>query len=148
MPDFIQHTFLGRVFKGDKLLFALFVLYIAGVLYGVRYSREEFPFMLYGMYSLPEAAKPNYVTYQIEIDGKVVPYTDMWDSKKELLTSPLSGYNTLSENLRNNFQQWLLRYASAGHGKSVSVYALTCQYGNDGAPQVIDKTELFTYATE
>ncbi len=148
MPDFLKHTFLYRVFQADKKLFALFSLYILGVLYGVRYSREEFPFMLYGMYSLPETNQQEYVTYRIEVDGRAVPFTTMWDSQKELFTSPLTSYDSLTENYRAQFQPWLLRYASANAGKKLRVYRLTCRYNANGVPQIISQTELFNYAAE
>ena len=148
MPDFLKHTFLYRVFQADKKLFAVFVLYILGVLYGVRYSREDFPFLLYCMSSLPEPKQQEYTTYRIQVDGKTIPFTTMWDSKKELLTSPLSGYDNLTENYRAQFQRWLLRYASANAGKKLSVYQLTCRYNANGAPEIVSQTELFNYAAE
>lgn len=148
MPDFLKHTFLYRVFQADKKLFAVFVLYTLGVLYGVRYSREEFPFLLYGMYSLPERKLQEYTTYRIDVDGRTIPFTAMWDSKKELLTSPLSGYDNLTENYRVRFQQWMLRYVSANTGKKLTVYRLTCRYTTNGMPEVISQTELFNYAAE
>jgi hypothetical protein len=45
-----------------------------GVLYYASRQREEFPFFLYGMYSLNELPQQNYYTYSITIGDQEIKY--------------------------------------------------------------------------
>ena len=49
--EIFKNTFLFKLFRADKILFAVIAFYILAVLYYVSRQREEFPFFLYGMYA-------------------------------------------------------------------------------------------------
>src|SRR3954468_17221891 len=93
-----EETYLVRLYKADEKVFALVALFILGTLYCLincntfLFSKrcEEFPFLLYGMYSLREEPQPTYTTYSLVIDGKEVNYSRLKDSQRELILSPLS----------------------------------------------------------
>src|SRR3954470_5101115 len=116
----LTDTFLGRLYKADKKVFALIVIFIAGTLYCLincntfLFSKrcEEFPFLLYGMYSLREEQQPTYTTYSLFIDGKEVNHSRLKDSQRELILSPLAHLpaNIDSTELLR-FKQWLFRYS-------------------------------------
>lgn len=144
---FLSNSFFYRVFQADKKLFVVFAFYALGVLYFALKQREEFPFLLYGMYSLKEEAKPNYVTYQIAIDGKVLETTKLKDAKAELITSPLAHIAGEIETGKANdadlaaYANWLLKYV--GEGNSVTIYKLSCGYSAKGEPTIITKELLY-----
>src|SRR3954465_11714962 len=92
-----KETYLSRLYKADKKVFALVALFILGTVYCIincntfLFSKrcEEFPFLLYGMYSLREEPQPTYTSYSLVIDGKEVNYSRLKDSQRELILSPL-----------------------------------------------------------
>ena len=143
--SFLSNTFLHRVYCADKKLFGVFALYTLGILYFSLQQREEFPFLLYGMYSLKEEAKPTYTTYQITIDGKVLETTKLKDAKAELVTSPLSHIAASIQDGKTDTSQfalyanWLLKYID--DGKSITIHKLSCSYKGNGEPTVTN-TEL------
>ncbi len=151
---FLENTWLYRIWRTDKILFAVVVLYLAGILWFVRYQREEFPFLLYGMYSLKEEAQPSYTSYMLKIDGKEVYYTKLWDLEKELITAPLlhavslrdKGELTKSE--MNRVNAWLFRYTADMrmiNNNTFEVYQLTCRYNEKGDVEIIHQQLLTEY---
>lgn len=149
---FLENTWLYRMWRTDKILFAVIVFYMAGILWFVRYQREEFPFLLYGMYSLKEEAPPSYTTYLLKMDGREVYYTKLWDLEKELIISPLSravslsDQGELSKQEMNRIYAWLFRYMGdmrmIGNNR-FEVYRLTCGYNEEGKVEIIH-TQLIT----
>lgn len=146
--NFLQKTFLYKVLKADKVLFGFFIFYIAGLLFFALKSREEFPFLLYGMYSLKEPAKPEYTTYEIFLAGQKVDYSRLWDSQRELITANLSAYESLSTDKQQAFKEWLFRYVADMRtidNNTLRVEKLHCAY-TDGKPLVLKRETLFDYA--
>ncbi len=143
---FLKNTFIYKAFHTDKKLFAVFVLYTLGLLYFALKQREEFPFLLFGMYSLKEETKPSYITYQIAVDGKLLETTKLKDAKAELITSPLShiassqNHESDSSNLAI-YASWLLKYV--GDGNSVAIHKLTCSFKSNGEPIVTNKELIY-----
>ena len=145
--NFPGNTFLYRVFQSDKKLFVVFTVYVLGVLYFALRQREEFPFLLYGMYSLKEESKPLYITYQIAIDGKILETTKLKDAKSELITSSLVHIAaSIKTGEANNsdlaeYAKWLLKYV--GEGNFLGIYELTCRYNNNGEPLVVKRELIY-----
>lgn len=160
-----ENTYLFRLFRADKKLFAVIVFFMTGTLYCVFNCHtflftkrcEEFPFLLYGMYSLPVEAQKTYTTYSFVIDGKEVNYSKLKDSQKELITSPLLHAIPLMDSIEankekvNRLKQWLFRYSVDMRGletNGMEVYKLTCAYNKSGLPEVLKKELLYTYALQ
>lgn len=160
--EILKSTYLYRLFTTDKKLFALVSIYIACVLFCifncltflVSKRCEEFPFLLYGMYSLREEPQQTYTTYSFVIDGKEVNYSKLKDSQRELITSPLIHAIPLMDSTDantekvNRFKEWLFRYSVDMRGletNKMDVYQLTCAYNENGNPQVIKKELLYKY---
>lgn len=137
----LQHTYLFRLYNEFKLLFAVVVILILGTTYFALKSREEFPFLLFGMYSLKEESQDEYIAYSIVVDGKELICGNMRDAEVELVETTLS--NTVSLNANPHattaFGNWLKRYTA--EGKAMEIYKLTCLYEQEGKP-VIQKREL------
>ncbi len=136
----MKNTFLFRVYREFKLLFVGAIIFIVGTLWFALKSREEFPFLLFGMYSLKEEAQEEYIAFSIMVDGSEIVYKNMYDAQCELVSTSL--INTLAVNnpLSNKgFTEWLKRYTTGG--KPMEVYKLTCMYLPDGKSQ-IKKREL------
>ena len=154
----MRNTFLYRLYQADKVLFVAALLYICGILYCVRLSREEFPFLLYGMYSLKETPPDTCVTYSIQVDGKQINNAGLWDARRELMTAPVINFahvladsSTINDGGRLEFETWLWNYAinQKKSAKSVlEVYKYTCRYGNAGEPQITRRELLFRYAEQ
>ncbi len=157
MRQWISHSYLAKLYADFRSLFVLVILLIAGTVFQALKSREEFPFLLYGMYSLPENPKSDYVAYSIVLEGKEVVYASLWDAQRELIQSPLSHWvplldsPSLSAINAENYKAWLLRYASdmrMTEENKMEVYQLTCAYNAAGLPTVKDRKLLFTYLAD
>jgi hypothetical protein len=156
----LNNTYLGRLYRADKKVFALVSFFIVGTIYCLfncstfLFSNrcEEFPFLLYGMYSLREEPQETYTAYSLVIDGKEVNYSKLKDSQRELILSPLSHLSTsIDSNEFRQFKEWLFRYSVDMRGletNKMDVYKLTCAYKQDGTPQVLKKELFYTYAIE
>lgn len=139
--ELLKNTFLYRLFKEFKLLFAVVVAWAIGTLYFALKSHEEFPFLLFGMYSLKEPSQTEYLAYSLVVDGKELVYQTMPDAQKELVATTVGNVAGGKQGLMNNtaFINWIKKYAA--NGKPIQVYRLSCEYTTGGAP-VIKKREL------
>lgn len=137
----IRNTFLFKVYHKFKLLFVLVVVWAIGTLWFALKSREEFPFLLFGMYSLKEPAKEEYTTYSIVVDEKEIVYSEMNDAQHELVATSLSNTASSGKNplATAGFTNWIKRYTA--DNKPMEIYKLTCLYAQDGKP-LIRKREL------
>ena len=155
--ELLKNTFLFRLFDKDKLLFGVIVVYMFGVLYHIRYQREEFPFFLYGMYSLKEPPKETYNTYSIQVDGQEIKYGKLRDAQRELITStlenavPLLVEHKLSATDESNFKTWLMKYCldmrMAGDSK-MDIFKLSCNYDSVGQVRVLKKELVYSYVAK
>jgi hypothetical protein len=136
-----KNSFLFRLYVEFKLLFVVMMIWIVGTLWFAMKSREEFPFLLFGMYSLQEEPKEEYITYSIVVNGKEMIYQNLPDAKQELIESSLSHAVTLKTNplANSGFINWLKAYTA--DGEPVEIYKLTCLYSEEGKPE-IKKREL------
>ena len=137
--------YLTEVFK-DKWLRAIFLIYAAGMIYFPLHSKEEFPFLLYGMYSLKEKGQEEYMSYSLVADGKPITGAAQKDAAHELTTSfcdralPLAHEGNISEHDLIRMREWLMRYLQA---KQLNVYAQRCVYNKEGKPQIVQRELLF-----
>lgn len=154
----IQNTYLAKLYRADKGLFAVVLVLILGTLYGVRYSREEFPFLLYGMYSLKEEPQQSYTTYRFVVDSMELPYTDFLDPKKELIAEPLKSgaiqyqEGKFTESKMVELTDWLYRlyytpWESDKHYRQ-EIYKLNCVYNSTGRPYVVKKELVYSHARD
>lgn len=152
--NFLKQTYLGRVLKENRALFILMCAYVLGILYYASRQREEFPFLLYGMYSLKEEAQPEYITYSISIGGKEINYDALPDAKKELITVPLANAIAAQQRLELDvsalakLQAWLYDYTGGKNkGGKMIITKLTCKYGEDGRPVIVNKEPIAIYGS-
>ena len=153
--NFLKNTFLFRLFRQDKLLFAFISVYILGICYYALRQREEFPFLLYGMYSLKEKPQDSYTTYSIKIDDTEIKYAKLRDSQRELITTTLDNAASLIEQDKlsaadeNNFKKWLMNYCldmRMPSDSKMDVFKLSCNYDSLGQIKVLKKELVYTYA--
>ncbi len=146
----LQNTYLFQLYQHFRWLFWVVMLLIIGTAWFALHSREGFPFIMYGMYSLKETAQQEYSTYSIIIHGQELIYADYPDASREIITSTIQHYNSEKpEGLgERDFYSWLLFYIEdivTPDGVSMKVYKNNCVYQADGAPQVISNQLLFNY---
>lgn len=155
--DFLHNTWLYRMWQTDRKLLAMVALYIGGTIWFALRQHEEFPFLLYGMYSLKEEPKETYTTYAIRIDGKEVRYTATWDLEKEMITAPLLHAVSDFENgklTKEQMQQlygWLFRYIADMRmieDNTLKIDKLTCTYNADGSVQIVKREAIADYAAD
>ena len=153
----LKNTFLYRLFKADKLLFGFISLYIFGVMYYALRQREEFPFFLYGMYSLKELPQQTYTAYAIEMDSQQIRYSKLRDAQRELINStltqvvPMIDSGRIKEQDLALYKSWLMNYTAdmrlLGDNK-MHVYKLTCNYVGHGHVNILRKEPVYTYGEE
>ena len=155
--EFLKNTFLFRLFDKDKLLFAVISIYMAGVLYHALRQREEFPFFLYGMYSLKEKPKDAYVTYSVKVDDTEIKFAKLRDAQRELITTtldnavPLLEEGKLSKENENRFKSWLMNYCLDMRMPSDSrmdVFKLSCNYDSAGQVKILKKELVYSYVAK
>ena len=138
--EILRNTFLFKVYREFKLLFVVVIVFMVGTLWFALKSREEFPFLLFGMYSLKEEAQEEYIAYSIVVDDNEIVYKNMNDAQRELVSTALSNTVAIKNPLSNTgFANWLKRYTA--DNKPMEIYKLTCLYLLNGKPQ-IKKREL------
>lgn len=153
----LSETFLYRLFKADKLLFAIGVIFILSTCYCAIRRTEQFPFLLYGMYSVKVPPEPAYYAYSITIGGQEIKYAKLRDAQRELISTTLE--NTLelidsgkiSKEDEIKFKNWLMDYCIDRRmtGENMmDIYRLTCTYDNQGRIKVTDKKLVYSYAVE
>ena len=142
----LKNIFLFRLYQTDKALFVFLFLYMAGLAYGWRLDREQFPFLLYGMYSLKEKPKDSYNTYTIEINNNEIKSYDLLNPKKETVFTTTSHFSELIESEANttnkqSFYKWLLRYTDKKDSthNSIKIYRIECQYYISGKAAIKDR---------
>lgn len=135
---FIQHTYLFRLYMELKLLFVSVCIFILATSWFALHSREEFPFLLYGMYSLKEEATETFTTYSILVDGKELKYADMHDTREELISSLIRELDSPATETK---EEWLCNKISSS-AKQIQIYKLTCIYSVDGLPHVLQKNDV------
>jgi hypothetical protein len=154
--EFLKNTFLFRLYKGDKTLFAIVALFLCGTLFYTFSGREQFPFLLYNANALKEYPKETYTSYSIVIDGKEVNYTRLKDSQRKLMlssireTKELMKQSKLTKEQKTYFEKWLFTYSVDMRGvetNKMEVYELNCTYKDNGLPEITNKELLFSYAT-
>lgn len=152
-----ENSFLKKLYRTDKVLFAALCLYVLGVLYYAAHQREEFPFLLYGMYSLREEPRQTYFAYSIEIAGQEIKYVKLRNTQRELINStldhamPLIENHQMSDDDKLKLEKWLMAYCGdvrlTGQNK-MDIYKLTCNYTDKGKVQVLKKDLVLSYATD
>ncbi len=156
MRNFLENTYLGRVFKADKVLFAVIMPLVLLTLFNAVRRSEQFPGLLYGMYSQKESALPDYTTYELYIAGQRVDYLKLWDINKELINTPLSEMaeaheqGKISNEQWVKFQQWLFSYCADMRfvtDNTLKIYKVTVAYLPDGKLKTIKRELIADYAT-
>ncbi|MBL0308719.1 MAG: hypothetical protein IPP77_03265 [Bacteroidetes bacterium] len=150
----IRTSFPYRLYQTDKLLFAVVGIYVLGLAYGWRLDREEFPFLLYGMYSLKEESKATYSTYSIEFNGKELDQNSLLNPKKELLMTTTAHVVPLMDSVlkgedKESFARWLLRCGAIGnkmHHDEVNIYKMKALYDESGRINLVHHEAIFSYA--
>jgi hypothetical protein len=153
----LEKLFLYKLLKADKALFAFVCLYMLGILYYSLRQREEFPFLLYGMYSLKETPQPTYTTYSIQLEGQEIKYAKLRDPQREMISStvinavPMMESGKMGNDDELKLKKWLMEYCGdvrlMGENK-MDVYRLTCSYDQDGKAQILKKDLIYSYGTE
>ena len=99
----LENAFLFRLYREFKLLFGIAVVFLFGTLWFALKSHEEFPFLLFGMYSLKEETQEEYLAYSIVVDGEEIVYRNMNDAQHELIATSLSNTVAVNNPLSNIF---------------------------------------------
>ena len=150
----VKETWLMKIWIVDRRLFVVILLYLVGLIVCAFKQREEFPFLLYGMYSLKEEPKETYTTFAIKVDGREVQTTNLWDLQSEMITSPL--FHAISDNENGNLSNermqqlyvWLFRYIADMRfveDNTIVIEKLTCLYNSDGTVWVMSREPLTSY---
>lgn len=105
--ELFKHTFLYKCYREFKLLFVIVVIWAVGTVWFALHSREEFPFLLFGMYSLKEETRQEYETYSLIVDGKELLYADYRDARREMLQSTISNVNANTPLTNEPFLHWI-----------------------------------------
>lgn len=134
-----SQTYLYKLFKNFKWLFVVVVVWAIGTLWFALKSREEFPFLLFGMYSLKEEPQTEYITYTLLVNGNEVRFNQIPDAKRELVF----GWLMHLENAPADSSYLLSLSNYVAKKGRVEVYKLYCSYSAKGEPAVIQRQLIY-----
>ena len=138
-----QHTFLHKAYREFKLLFAMVAVWAVGTLWYALHSHEEFPFMLFGMYSLKQEAKPEYTQYAlITADGKEFIYANLKDPQRELLQHGMVQVVT-DTNAAPAFSKWVRQHITGG--QTFTIVQRNYTYNAIGHPVNTSTQQVYPY---
>lgn len=92
-----QRTFLYKVWQRDKVLSALFMLFIGGQLFFTYKGVENTPFFHFGMYSAPHHAHASYSVYRIEVGPAAVRSGSFYEQQREVVYNTIATYDGLQQ---------------------------------------------------
>lgn len=148
-----RKLYLYQVFIHSKFLFAVFLLALVGTIIAAYRTQEQFPILLYGMYSLKEYPQSSYTTYRIEISGQPIVLSSLPDAQHELIQTTLGHAidlkksNLISETEWKKFLKWLFTYSADMRvidENKLAIYEVTCHYVN-GIPVVDSEKQIYHY---
>ena len=138
-------------------MFAVIAVYILGILYYAARQREEFPFLLYGMYSLKEKPQDAYIAYAVKVDDTEIKYARLRDAQRELITTtlsnaaPLLAEGKLSSADEHNFKEWLMNYCldmRMPSDSKMDIFKMSCNYDAAGHINVFKKELVYSYVAK
>ena len=146
----LQNTYLHKVFKHNKLMGSLVLLYILASVMGAAFRHEEFPVFLYGMYSMKEAPQATYTSYKINVNGQTIDYSRLLDPQREVILSPLFHLVDQKNTTANQTQltRWLFAYIAdmrLVENNTMQIDELTCSYQPNGEPVVLSTKNIIQY---
>lgn len=148
-----RKLYLYQVFIHSKFLFAVFLLALVGTIIAAYRTQEQFPILLYGMYSLKEYPQSSYTTYRIEISGQPIVLSSLPDAQHELIQTTLGHAidlkksNLISETEWKKFLKWLFTYSADMRvidENVMTIYELICHYSN-GKPVIDSEKQVYYY---
>ena len=96
----MEKFFLFKVYRHNKKLFYLFLLFAAFSLVCNLTGFEITPFYVWGMYSEKEIAPKEYPVFRITVNDKLIDYsTGYLPANRFFLTSPLSYYASINNDI-------------------------------------------------
>lgn len=134
-----SQTYLYQLFKNFKWLFVVVVVWAIGTLWFALKSREEFPFLLFGMYSLKEGPQKEYITYTLFVNGNEIKFNQIPDAKRELIFALLPHLENAPAD-----SSCLISLSNYVTQKGrVEVYKVHCSYSAKGEPAVIQRQLIY-----
>ncbi|MCS6934968.1 MAG: hypothetical protein NZM35_07445 [Chitinophagales bacterium] len=149
----LRDTYLFRLYHTSKWLFVAVLLLIVATIHTVYRTREQFPVLLYGMYSLKAYPQREYTIYKIMAGGRNVRYASLPDSQRELIYTTLEHVvaqrtqGKITDKAWYDFLAWLYRYVTDARlidEPTIVIKALRCKY-EQGLPRVISEETLAQY---
>jgi hypothetical protein len=120
--------FLQKLYKHNKLLFALMIAFIIGQLFiNYKHGMVFSPFYHYGMYSEVMKEKDNYAVFEIEVNGKKLLAQNFTIQQWDKIILPLNYYSSI--NTKSNALDYsdIKRLMNAIHiDANESKYIQTC----------------------
>jgi len=150
----LENTYFIQLLRTDKLLFVLIAVYVLGLGYFALRQREEFPFLLYGMYSLKVEQQPQSIsTIELIIANDTLPLSTLRDPQRELLATTL-GHAVQCEpdslQLRA-LQAWIFRYVADMRmvaSNKMQVHRLSASVDEGGNIGSVKREIIFDYEME
>ena len=100
----MEKLFLYRVYRYNKKLFYLFLVFAVFTLFCNVTGFEITPFYVWGMYSEKENVPKNYTVYRVTTNDKPVDYSKGYlPANRFFLTSPLSYFSSIQDSTDPTF---------------------------------------------
>jgi hypothetical protein len=124
--------FLQKVYKHNKLLFALMIVFIIGQLFiNYKHGMAFSPFYHYGMYSEVMKEKDNYGVFEIEVNGKKLAAQNFTAQQWDKIILPLNYYSSIRTKSNTLYYSDIKRLTNAIHlNTNERNYIQTCDSKN------------------
>lgn len=150
----IRDTYFGQLFQTDKLLFGLLLILLIGTGYFALRQREEFPFLLFGMYSLKETKRPTSIsTIELIVANDTLQLSTLRDPQRELIATTIE--HALANNLdsvqEQALQAWIFRYVADMRmvaSNTMQVHRLSATVDESGGIGMVKREIIYDYEME
>lgn len=150
----MERTYFGQLYRADKLLFGVLVLYVLGMCFFALRQREEFPFLLYGMYSLKETEQPETIsTLELIVANDTLQLSSLRDPQRELIATTIEHAisNDLDSLQKQQLQAWIFRYVADMRmvaSNTMQVHQLTASVDAQGKIGAVQRKIIYDYVLE
>ena len=148
--------FLGKVYKQNKVIFGIFIIYILGLSYCLVSGTNSFPFFKYEMYSGKTNEAYYYKSFAYFLDGKEINLMELPKSKREFVLTTTRNYykgnygkkHKVDPQFDSDFKTWLNKYLKRElnlRGASLKVVLQKYHYTESNTFNLESGQNLFNY---
>ncbi len=143
-----RKIFLWDVLQKDKLLFAVFLVFIIGQIFFTYKGVETFPFLHYGMYSAKVLKPDTLEVTELKVDNRIIAIASLPDAQKSFVESSFNWYKGMLQNNNYDSTEKVVRQRFKGKLSDKNYSAVLSAITNDSVAIKKYPKWLFQYIAD